>query len=79
MKSVSPGLAGCPSSVNSIRELYLRALALVERSHRRLLDVIKEEFDRRGRTLQPEHFAHVAHGCSLCWHPHFLRKPKERT
>ena len=38
------------SSVNSIREPYLRALTLVERSHRRLLDVIKEEFDRRGRT-----------------------------
>src|ERR1700726_2737928 len=29
--------------------LYLEALTLVERLHRRLLDVIKDEFDRRGR------------------------------
>src|ERR1700730_15906945 len=29
--------------------LYLHALTLVERLHRRLLDVIKDEFDRRGR------------------------------
>jgi DNA-binding MarR family transcriptional regulator len=52
MRSVSMtvDLAGSASSVNSIREPYLRALTLVERSHRRLLDVIKEEFDRRGRT-----------------------------
>ena len=28
---------------------YLEALHLVERLHRRLLDVIKDEFDRRGR------------------------------
>ena len=28
---------------------YLKALHLVERLHRRLLDVIKDEFDRRGR------------------------------
>src|SRR6186713_2963450 len=31
------------------RTLYLEALTLVERLHRRLLDVIKDEFDRRGR------------------------------
>ena len=29
--------------------LYLEALTLVERLHRRLLDVIKDEFNRRGR------------------------------
>jgi hypothetical protein len=28
---------------------YLEALHLVERLHRRLLDVIKDEFERRGR------------------------------
>ena len=28
---------------------YLEALTLIERLHRRLLDVIKDEFDRRGR------------------------------
>jgi DNA-binding MarR family transcriptional regulator len=32
-----------------IRPLYLESLTLVERLHRRLLDVIKDEFDRRGR------------------------------
>src|SRR5215204_6156491 len=32
-----------------IRPLYLDAMTLVERLHRRLLDVIKDEFDRRGR------------------------------
>jgi DNA-binding MarR family transcriptional regulator len=33
----------------SVQPLYLEALTLVERLHRRLLDVIKDEFDRRGR------------------------------
>jgi DNA-binding MarR family transcriptional regulator len=33
-----------------LRPLYLDALTLVERLHRRLLDVIKDEFDRRGRS-----------------------------
>ena len=32
-----------------VRPLYLETLTLVERLHRRLLDVIKDEFDRRGR------------------------------
>jgi DNA-binding MarR family transcriptional regulator len=32
-----------------VRPVYLESLALVERLHRRLLDVIKDEFDRRGR------------------------------
>jgi DNA-binding MarR family transcriptional regulator len=35
--------------LDHIRPLYLEALTLVERLHRRLLDVIKDEFDRRGR------------------------------
>ncbi|PLX39436.1 MAG: MarR family transcriptional regulator [Hyphomicrobiales bacterium] len=34
----------------SIKPLYLEALTLVERLHRRLLDVIKDEFDRMGRS-----------------------------
>ena len=33
----------------AIKPLYLEALTLVERLHRRLLDVIKDEFDRMGR------------------------------
>jgi len=35
--------------LKQLRPLYLEALILVERLHRRLLDVIKDEFDRRGR------------------------------
>jgi DNA-binding MarR family transcriptional regulator len=34
---------------DDIKPLYLEALTLVERLHRRLLDVIKDEFDREGR------------------------------
>lgn len=33
-----------------VKPLYLEALTLVERLHRRLLDVIKDEFDRMGRS-----------------------------
>ena len=33
----------------NVKPLYLESLTLVERLHRRLLDVIKDEFDRRGR------------------------------
>jgi len=36
--------------VDAVRPVYLEALTLVERLHRRLLDVIKDEFDRKGRT-----------------------------
>ena len=36
--------------VNHVRAQYLESLTLVERLHRRLLDVIKDEFDRRGRS-----------------------------
>ena len=34
---------------DAIRSLYMESLHLVERLHRRLLDVIKDEFDRVGR------------------------------
>ncbi len=33
-----------------LKDRYLESLTLVERLHRRLLDVIKDEFDRQGRT-----------------------------
>ena len=36
-------------AATQVQPLYLEALTLVERLHRRLLDVIKDEFDRRGR------------------------------
>jgi DNA-binding MarR family transcriptional regulator len=36
-------------SVEHVRPHYLETLTLVERLHRRLLDVVKDEFDRRSR------------------------------
>jgi len=36
--------------IASVRPAYLETLTMVERLHRRLLDVIKDEFDRRGRS-----------------------------
>lgn len=35
---------------DAIRSLYMESLQLVERLHRRLLDVIKDEFERQGRS-----------------------------
>ena len=37
------------ASLDHVRPHYLETLTLVERLHRRLLDVIKDEFDRRSR------------------------------
>ncbi|TPW31861.1 transcriptional regulator LdtR [Pararhizobium mangrovi] len=34
----------------SLHTLYMESLQLVERLHRRLLDVVKDEFDRKGRS-----------------------------
>ncbi len=45
----TPGIAAEEAESRDIGELYLEALTLVERLHRRLLDVIKDEFERRGR------------------------------
>jgi len=42
--------AGRAERLAEVRPAYLEALTLVERLHRRLLDVIKDEFDRRGRS-----------------------------
>jgi DNA-binding MarR family transcriptional regulator len=39
-----------PGQGADLKPLYLEALTLVERLHRRLLDVIKDEFDRSGRS-----------------------------
>ena len=41
--------AAADSHEETIRNLYMESLHLVERLHRRLLDVIKDEFDRQGR------------------------------
>jgi DNA-binding MarR family transcriptional regulator len=52
MKNVArrPETAAAEPQKAEVRSLYLEALTLVERLHRRLLDVIKDEFDRRGRS-----------------------------
>ena len=39
-----------PPTNAELKPLYMEALTLVERLHRRLLDVIKDEFDRAGRS-----------------------------
>jgi DNA-binding MarR family transcriptional regulator len=39
-----------PASADDIRPVYIEALTLVERLHRRLLDVIKDALDRRDRS-----------------------------
>jgi DNA-binding MarR family transcriptional regulator len=36
--------------IDEVGTVYLESLTLVERLHRRLLDVIKDEFDRRNRS-----------------------------
>src|SRR5690349_7250600 len=41
--------APAPREEGVVQPQYLEALHLVERLHRRLLDVIKDEFERRGR------------------------------
>jgi DNA-binding MarR family transcriptional regulator len=49
----APEMAGAEASASgtlAVKENYLESLKLVERLHRRLLDVIKDEFDRRGRS-----------------------------
>jgi DNA-binding MarR family transcriptional regulator len=43
----TPGRA---ERIAEVRPVYLESLTLVERLHRRLLDVIKDEFDRRSRS-----------------------------
>ncbi|PHP66898.1 MarR family transcriptional regulator [Zhengella mangrovi] len=37
-------------SENAIHSLYMESVHLVERLHRRLLDVVKDEFERNGRS-----------------------------
>ena len=39
-----------PEETSDIKRDYLQALRLIERLHRLLLDVIKDEFDREGRS-----------------------------
>ncbi len=43
------GVAATEDDNGEIKPVYLESLTLVERLHRRLLDVIKDEFDRQGR------------------------------
>lgn len=48
-KLKAPAPQAIDPSEQVIHNLYLESVHLVERLHRRLLDVIKDEFDRQGR------------------------------
>lgn len=48
--NVAHSVEDTADAAHAVRPVYLESLALVERLHRRLLDVIKDEFDRRGRS-----------------------------
>ena len=50
--NVALDIQTCPSANGAadLKERYLVSLKLVERLHRLLLDVVKDEFDRLGRT-----------------------------
>jgi len=51
MNSATQAVAFRPAENSAaIEPMYLEALTLIERLHRRLLDTIKDEFDRRGRS-----------------------------
>ena len=51
MKTVAKAIepAERQARFDNVQPHYLEALTLIERLHRRLLDVIKDEFDRKGR------------------------------
>jgi DNA-binding MarR family transcriptional regulator len=48
-KLKAPAAPAIDPQEQAIHSLYLESVHLVERLHRRLLDVIKDEFDRQGR------------------------------
>lgn len=50
--NIATKAVGALNSANpdEMRPLYMEGLTLVERLHRRLLDVIKDEFERQGRS-----------------------------
>jgi DNA-binding MarR family transcriptional regulator len=47
-RAPAPSQAAAPAMGDEFRAEYLQALRLIERLHRLLLDVIKDEFDRQG-------------------------------
>jgi DNA-binding MarR family transcriptional regulator len=48
--NIAPKTASTEVEQRPLKDHYLESLKLVERLHRRLLDVIKDEFDRRSRS-----------------------------
>ena len=44
------GMRGCVDEAEDLKGRYLVSLKLIERLHRLLLDVVKDEFDRLGRS-----------------------------
>jgi len=49
VRQAEPDGAAGPSESNEAREAYVEAIRLIERAHRRFLDVVKDELDRLGR------------------------------
>lgn len=49
-QAAKPAIDNNDDRKNNIRSLYLESLQLVERLHHRLLDVVKDEFERNGRS-----------------------------
>jgi DNA-binding MarR family transcriptional regulator len=47
---IAPPVPNRTGRLKDVRPAYLECLTLVERLHRRLLDVIKDEFDRKNRS-----------------------------
>lgn len=50
MLAIGEERASKQEETGPLKPLYLESLTLVERLHRRLLDVVKDEFDRMGRS-----------------------------
>ena len=50
VKLKTPVVAQAEPADQILQSLYLESVHLVERLHRRLLDVIKDEFDRKGQS-----------------------------
>jgi len=49
VRQAEPDGAGEASAAREAREAYVEAIRLIERAHRRFLDVVKDELDRLGR------------------------------
>lgn len=49
LRQAEPDGAAMPPSPTDVRQAYVDTIRLIERAHRRFLDVVKDELDRLGR------------------------------